>query len=191
MVPSTLIDKLFQTLFECEELAKTNGGRGGDTKREPVGLPEAIASCMVRSTQPPLDLNKLRRHRNADATCFQAHPGLCVCDANATSIRSFHQSLRKALQTFKLDPVTARGEALFLFCGYRRKNDANRAQRRVQGGDVDNVSADEFEMAFLADEPERRKGLKVFTRCHFRVDDQRTFNFWWPRWPCADRTADA
>ena len=38
-------------------------------------------------------------------------------------------------------------------------------------------SADEFELAFLSDERERRKGVKVFTRCHCRVDDWGIFHF--------------
>jgi len=139
--------------------------------------PEAIARCIVQNTETPLDLNSLRRHRTADATCFQAHPGLCVCDTNATSVRSFHQSLRSALQSFHLDPATSCGDALFLFCGYSRKADADRTQRRVQDHAVAHIAADHFEIAFLADEPDRRKGLNTFTRCHCRVDDEGKFNF--------------
>ena len=139
--------------------------------------PEALGNCVVRQTQPPLDLDKLRRHRNADRTCFQAHPGLCISDPNATAICSFHNSLKKAMQTFKLNPATSCGEALFLFTGYRRKADADRAQRLVRDHAVDSVSGDDFEMVFLTDEPERRKQLKVYTRCHCRVDDQRRFHF--------------
>ena len=138
--------------------------------------PPDIASCVSKRAESPLDLNKLRKHRNAEATCFQAHPGLCVCDANATSIKLCHESLRKAFNEFRLKPEDC-GEALFLFCGYRRKANANRIQRRAQEEAMENVSADEFELAFLSDEPERRKGLKVFTRCHCRVDGESTFHF--------------
>ena len=138
--------------------------------------PDGICNCIVQNTEPPLDLNKLRRHRNAEATCFQAHPGLCVCAENKSSIVAFHQLMRTALRSFNLSP-DACGDALFLFCGYRRKTHARRAERRFQEQDVENVSADEFELAFLSDEPDRRKGLKVFTRCHCRIDDEGRFNF--------------
>ena len=55
--------------------------------------------------------------------------------------------------------------------------DANKTRRRVQEDAVGGASADDFELAFLSDEPERRKGVKVFTRCHCRVDDEGMFNF--------------
>ena len=139
--------------------------------------PDALANCVVKNTQPPLNLDRLRRQKAAAATCSRAHPGLCIRDPNATSIRSFHASLKKAMQTFKLDPATASGDALFLFAGYRRKTDADQAQRRVRRDAVDSVSADDFEMAFMTAEPERRKQLKVYARCHCRVDDQSRFHF--------------
>ena len=138
---------------------------------------DSMSKCIVRNSRPPIDLPKLRRQRKADATCNQEHPGLCICDSNASSIRSFHHSLNKAFQTFNLDHSTCCGEALFLFCGYKRKAHAEQARRRVQNLDVDHVAADEFELAFLSDEPERRKGLKVFTRVHCRIDAERRFNF--------------
>ena len=51
--------------------------------------PEALANCVVHSTEPPLDLNKLRRDRRRDASCVQLHPGLFVQDLSASSILAF------------------------------------------------------------------------------------------------------
>ena len=43
-VASIPIDKLFNTFFESEQFAKTEGGRSGNVEREPVGLMQELVS---------------------------------------------------------------------------------------------------------------------------------------------------
>ena len=93
---------------------------------------------------------------------------------NATSVIAFHACLVQAMRSLNLDPEKAPGAALFLFVGFRRKRDAEKAYLREPGGDI---TGDAFEIAFLADQPERHRGLNTFTRCQCITDDQRTFHF--------------
>ena len=99
---------------------------------------------------------------------------MCESEVNATSAIAFHGCLVQAMRSFNLDPEKAPGAALFLFVGFRLKRDAEQAHQREPGGDI---TGDAFEMAFLTDQPERRRGLETFTRCQCAIDDQRTFHF--------------
>ena len=136
--------------------------------------PEAVANVVVRDTRQKLDINGLRRRRLRARTCWEAHPGLCCSDVNASSIINLHGHLARGLRRFNdLKPETSDGVALFLFTGFRRKRDAERAFLRP---DHQDIGGDEFEMAFLSDQPDRRRRLMSFTRCLFVVDDERTFH---------------
>ena len=140
--------------------------------------PEAVANAIVRDSQPKLDMNGTRRRRTRARTCWEAHPGLCISHVNASSIIKFHVQLAIGLRSFNdLKPDTTNGLEVFLFVGFRRKREAERAiGRRLNGQDLQDIEGDEFEMAFVSDQPDRRRRLMSFTRCEFAVDDQRTFH---------------
>ena len=134
---------------------------------------DAVASVVVRDERPKLDLAGLRRRRQRERTCWECHPGLCISEVNAMSVIAFHACLVQAMRSFNLDPENAPGAALFLFAGFHRKRDAVQAHGRPLHGDI---TGDAFEMAFLSDQPERRRGLNTFTRCKCVIDSQSTFH---------------
>ena len=60
------------------------------------------------------------------------------------------------------------GSLLVLFSGYHHLRDARRALARAD--DV-HVEGEVFELALLADQPDRRRQLRTWTRCSFTQDD--------------------
>ena len=138
-----------------------------------VTAPEAVANVVVENTRPQLDLNGLRRRRKRDRTCWEAHPGLCTSDPRASSSRAFYGHLVSAMKRFDIHPDRANGVSLSLFIVFERKRDAERAFGREV---LHDLTGDFFEMAFLADQPDRRRGIMSFTRCEFIVDAERSFH---------------
>ena len=131
--------------------------------------PDAVNDYIVHDTRAKLPMKRLLRNSKANQTCFEVHPGLCAMDPDASSIRSFHRSLGQAMKCFAITP----GETLFLFTGHRRKRDAERAYSRQ---DLARLEAEEFQMAFLADRPDRRCMWNTFTLCRCIIDDEHAFH---------------
>ena len=124
----------------------------------------------MRDTREKLDLTGFRRRRTRARICWEAHPGLCCSDVNASSIVNLHGHLAAGLRRFNgFNPETSDGVTLFLFAGFRRKRDA---ERPFLHPDHQDIGGDEFEMAFLSDQPDRRRRLTSFTRCLFVLDDE-------------------
>ena len=132
---------------------------------------ESVARCVVPNTRTKLDQKRLLQERKQSQTCWEAHPGLCVKDPNFSSIMSCHAALDRAIRSFSISPHDGDGQALFLFVGFRRKRAADEMQRRNV---VEGITGDEFELAMLSDQPERRRGWKTWTLCRFTVVE-RTF----------------
>ena len=132
---------------------------------------EAVAKCIVSNTLPKLDQRGLRNRRKAAQTCWEAHPGVCVKDPNLTSIMTCHDGVDRAIRSFRIAPDDGDGQAMFLFVGFKRKRAADEMQHRNV---VDGITGDEFELAILSDQPDRRRGWKTWTLCDFTVAE-RTF----------------
>ena len=114
----------------------------------------------------------LRDKRKACETCWEAHPGVCVEDPNFTSIISLHAGLDRALKFFSIAPDDADGQALFFFAGYARKRDAEQMRNRPV---VDGITGNHFELAFLCDQPDRRRALRTWALCQFTIHEDDTF----------------
>ena len=133
-----------------------------------IERPDALTCVVVRNTRPKPNVNSLRKRRLENQTCWEAHPGLCVRDANFSSIRALHAGLGRAIHSFGLDADDANGEALFLFAGFKRKAHADRTLRRFSAERIaDGIAGAEFELAFLRDQPDRRKSLVTWAPCRF------------------------
>ena len=132
----------------------------------------SVASCVV-SRFEAIDLQKVRAFQQAHRTCFDEHPGLCASDPSRTSILAFHAQMAKALSTLATGQGNVDGVSLYLFAGYRRLRDAEIAGRRVDDG----IKADTLSVAFVSDQPDRRRKLRTWTRCRFVGETE--FN--WPQ----------
>ena len=132
---------------------------------------ESVARCVVPNTRTKLDQKLLLKQRKQSQTCWEAHAGLCVKDPNFSSIMSCHAALDRAIRSFSISPHDGDGQALFLFVGFTRKRAADDMQRRNV---VAGITGDEFEVAMLSDQPERRRGWKTWTLCNFTIVE-RTF----------------
>ena len=121
------------------------------------------AQCVVNHFEA-INLREVRAFQHAHRTCFDEHPGLCASDPSCTSILAFHAQIAKALSTLATGRDNVDGVALYLFAGYRRLRDAEAAGRRID--DV-SITADTFDVAFVADQPDRRRKLRTWTRCRF------------------------
>ena len=127
---------------------------------------EALAQVIVPNTLPKLDQKALLKKRKATQTCWEAHPGLCTKDPNFTSIVACHEGVNRAVRSFCIPPGDGDGQAMFLFVGCKRKREADAVQHRNV---VDGIKGDEFELAILSDQPDRRRGFKTWSVCRFTV----------------------
>ena len=138
--------------------------------------PDSIAKCIVPTKSSKLDLRSLRAQRKKNQTCFEAHPGLCCKDPHFSSILGFHAGLRRAIKSFSISPEDSDGQSLFVFAGYKQKRPADQMQARFhRERGIDAITADEFDCAFLSDQPDIRRGLMTWALCT-PIIRERTFN---------------
>ena len=110
------------------------------------------------------DQHGYAKFEKANRTCFEMHPGLCVSDPMYSSILSFHAELASAMQRLEVGPGNVDVTVVYLFAGYGRKRDAEAAGRRANGM---TIKADRFDVAWVSDQPERRRKWRTWTRCRF------------------------
>ena len=123
------------------------------------------AQCVVNTVgAAQVNLKDVSQFEKANRTCFQMHPGLCVSNPLYSSILAFHAQLASAMQRLEIGTGNVDGTMLYLFAGYRRVRDAEAAGRRANGM---TIKADRFDVAFVSDQPERRRKWRTWTRCRF------------------------
>ena len=98
-----------------------------------------------------------------------------MADPLFSSVMSFNKSLVRSVRSFKRGVGTVDGTMLMLFCGYTSKRKAVREAAQLDL--AEGICADIFEMAFLSDQADKRKGWMTFTRCNFMVDGEHRFHF--------------
>ena len=123
------------------------------------------AQCVVNTASAEqINLKEVAKFEKANRTCFEMRLGLCVSDPIYSSILSFHAEMASAMQRLEIGPGNADGTVVYLFAGYGRKRDTEAAVRRANGM---TIKADRFDVAWVSDQPERRRKWRTWTRCRF------------------------
>ena len=136
-----------------------------------TGGADRLVDCVINKVVE-FEHKELKKFKASSRTCFQMHPGICCEDPDKSKIVSFHKKLDHALKQICQRREVVGGEHLFLFAGYRRQRDADAAVQRV---DALCIKADYFDIAVLGDQPDKRRGFRTWTHCHFVGGDQFDF----------------
>ena len=114
-------------------------------------------ACPYVDSSEHLPLNSASKARLSQQACCQRMPGLCASNKDFQKIKRFRARLTEVVNRFTKNKASCHGELLLGF--------------GVGGGDGARADAHPMvaggicEFAFLAGEPDKRKGWKVFTSC--------------------------
>ena len=149
--------------------------RGAYDALAKIDDPSQVSSGIIVDTEL-MDAKKQARYRKKLETCFQKHPGLCTLDPLCAPAQKLNKNIFSAVSECGHSKALA-GTMLFLFSGYKRKREARRAQQqplRLEGR-VETVSGDSFALAWMSDQPDKRKRFQYFTHCDVVLSASSSF----------------